>query len=63
MICPNCGRDIVPTKGFGCGWFILWLVVGFFTLFIPTLVYVIYYVSKTPRECPVCGYKNVYATK
>ncbi len=51
MKCANCGRDVIPIKKFNWILFIvlilLWIV--------PSVLYLIYFFTKTPRECPVCG--------
>jgi len=62
MKCPVCNNDIVPTKTFRWwGWAI---VIGGLLLWgIPSIIYIVYYFTKTPRECPACGYKNVYAIR
>lgn len=56
IVCANCGNSIIPVKSkFGCGWFILWFLLGI----IPGLFYLIYYAGKRADICPVCE-KNAY---
>jgi hypothetical protein len=53
--CPHCGKEIQPTKNFSWILFIVLLLL----LGVPGLIYLVYYMVKTPKICPACG-KNVY---
>ena len=59
MICPICKKDIMPKKSFKWwGWLIV--ILGLSLWAIPSVIYIIYFLLKTPKECPVCGYENIY---
>lgn len=58
MQCNSCGKDVMPTKKFN--WFIF--ILGFVTFGIISFIYLIYYMTKDNKVCPVCG-DNVYGEK
>jgi len=55
MQCANCSRDVAPGKSFNFLAFLFFLIL----CGIPALVYVIYYMTKSSNQCPVCK-KDVY---
>ena len=55
--CEHCSKEVMPVKSsFAWVWFILLFI---FTGGIGAVIYLIYYLSKKPVRCPVCG-KNAY---
>ncbi len=73
VICPRCGKEIEPVRKVDWRWFALWLLIGmvpaligqWFTLWllfgmIPALIYVFYHFTKVQKNCPICGYRDVY---
>ena len=51
ITCAGCQREVIPTKAFRWEWFLLWLLVGG----IGGICYLLYFMGKSPRECPMCG--------
>ena len=51
IVCPKCGRQVIPVKKFSWAWFLL----GFC---FPYLVYHAF--LKQPKSCPYCRCTNVF---
>ncbi len=50
ITCANCDRPVMPTKAFSVGWFVFW----FLFAGIGAIGYLIYFMVKPARECPIC---------
>ena len=53
--CPYCKRLVEPVKKFNWAIFLL----GFLTVGIVSVIYLIYYLLKRPTKCPICGAETV----
>ena len=51
LTCANCEKQVIPTKAFNTGAFILLLVLG---AVIGGVAYLIYFSAKASTDCPVC---------
>lgn len=53
--CNACSRQVIPMKAFSWPWFLMWLLLTG----VGGVLYLIYYLTKTPRVCPACS-SDVY---